>query len=357
MSESTNKRTVLLVGPRGVVGGAVRQRLSVHADWDLVTASRREANRDENGDRFHAVSVDLLDAEASVTQLASFADVTHVVYAGYTERSTMAEMVAPNVAMLRNTIDGLVAAGARLEHVVLIGGGKSYGEHLGQYKTPAKESDSRFLGPIFYNDQEDLLSEAAGRDGFTWTVLRPDLVLGFAIGSPMNMLMSLGVYAAVCKDAGVPLRFPGTPEAWTALHQFTDANVLAAAVEWALSSPEAVGEVFNVTNGDNFRWQHLWDDIADVFGMPTAAPQPMSLTAQMADKGPQWDRIVHRHGLVDTDFADGSAWPFADAVLATDFDMVQSTIKIRQAGFDGCIDTHVSVIRHLKQLRDHGYLP
>jgi nucleoside-diphosphate-sugar epimerase len=173
----------------------------------------------------------------------------------------------------------------------------------------------------------------------------------------MNMLMSLGVYAALCQDAGVPLRFPGTPGAWRALHQATDAELLAAAVEWALTSPTAAGEVFNVTNGDNFRWQHLWGDIAEVFGIPTADPQPMSLTEQTADKGPQWDALVHRHGLVTTDYAAVSGWPFADAVWATDYDMVQSTIKIRQAGFDGCIDTHHSVVGHLTRLRGHGYLP
>lgn len=354
MNEPQPKGRVLLVGPHGVVGGAVRERLEPHPDWDLVTASRRTT--ENTSDRVHAVSVDLLDPTASVPQLAGLSNVTHVVFAAYAERPTMAEMVAPNVDMLRHTLDGLNAAGAHLEHVVLIGGGKSYGEHLGPYKTPAKESDPPFLGPIYYNNQEDLLTQTAARDGFTWTVLRPDLVLGFATGSPMNMLLALGVYASLCKDAGVPLRFPGTPAAWTALHQFTDANILAAAVEWALTSPNAVAEVFNVTNGDNFRWQHLWDDIASVFDMPTAPPQPMSLTEQMADKGRQWEALVQRHGLVQTDYADVSAWQFADAVLATDYDMVQSTIKIRQAGFTGCVDTHTSVVEHLNRLRDHGYV-
>lgn len=356
MTQLPNERSVLLVGPHGVVGGAIRQRFASHRDWELATASRRAPAAAADAS-LRAISVDLLDPDASTAQFASLADVTHVVFAGYTERPTMAEMVAPNVAMLRNTLAALLAAGARLEHVVLIGGGKSYGEHLGPYKTPAKESDPRFLGPIFYNDQEDLLTQTATRVGFTWTVLRPDLVFGFAVSSPMNMLMSLGVYAALSKDAGIPLRFPGTPGAWTALHQITDADVLAAAVEWALTSSNAADEVFNVTNGDNFRWQHLWGDIADVFAMPSAAPQPMSLTDQMADKRAQWEQLVHHHGLVETDYADVSAWPFADAVLATDYDLVQSTIKIRQAGFTGCVDTHDSVVRHLSGLREHGYLP
>lgn len=321
-----------------------------------MTASRRPPAPD-GPPGLRAVSVDLLDRPHVFAGLAGLGDVTHVVFAGYTERPTMAAAVGPNVAMVRNTLDALVAAGARLERVVLIGGGKSYGEHLGPYKTPAKEADPRLLGPIFYNDQEDLLQRTAAREGFTWTVLRPDLVIGFALGSPMNILTALGVYASLCKDAGVPLRFPGSTGAWTALHQATDTDVLAAAVEWALGSPRASGEVFNVTNGDNFRWHQLWDDVAAVFEMPVAEPQPMSLTAQMADKGPQWQALVRRHRLVSTTYAEVSAWPFADAVLATDYDMVQSTIKIRQAGFDDCADTHASVTSHLARLREHGYLP
>lgn len=357
MSHTSPRSRVLLVGPHGAVGGAVRKRLLSNPDWELVTASRRVPAPTADDGAMRAISVDLLDADASINHFAGLADVTHLVYAGYTERSTMAEMVEPNVAMLRNTLHGLRAAGAHLRHVVLIGGGKSYGEHLGPYKTPAKESDPRLLGPIFYNDQEDLLLHEATRDGFTWTVLRPDAIIGFAVGSPMSMLLPLGMYAALCKDAGVPLRFPGTPGAWSALHQFTDSDLLAGAVEWALTSSNAVGEIFNVTNGDNFRWQHLWGDIAEVFAMPTAAPQPMSLTEQMADKAPAWARLVQEHGLIDIAYSDVSAWPFADAVLSTDHDMVQSTIKIRRAGFTDCVDTHDSVIRHLARLREHGYLP
>ena len=124
--------------------------------------------------------------------------------------------------------------------MVLIGGGKSHGEHLGPDKTPAKESDPRFPGPIFYNDQEDLLAFRADRDDFTFRVLRPDLVIGFSLGSPMNLLGAIGVYAAMSRAAGVPLRFPGTHEAWAALQQFTDADLRASAAQWALTpAPES----------------------------------------------------------------------------------------------------------------------
>jgi nucleoside-diphosphate-sugar epimerase len=345
--------TVLVTGPHGVTGGAITRRLAANVDWQVLTASRRGAPA---GLDVQHLTVDLLDPGA-LTGQPSLARVTHLVYAACTQRVTMAETTGPNLSMLNHTLDGLATVGAAVEHVVLIGGGKSYGAHLGPYKTPAKESDPRFLGPIFYNDQEDPLAARAERDGFTFTVLRPDVAIGFSLGSPMNLLGSIGVYAAVSKAEGIPLRFPGGPGAWTALHQVTDADLLGAAVQWALTADTARGETFNVINGDQFRWEHLWDDIAAVFEMPTAAPQPMKLAEPMADKEPLWDALIARHTLRRIPYRQIASWDFADGVWWSQYDMVQSTIKIRQAGFADCIDSHHSITTKLRQLRHDRYLP
>lgn len=344
---------LLVIGPHGVAGGAIARRFDVDDGWEVITASRRSAPA---GQAATHLSVNLLEPNA-LTHAAVLSRVTHVAYAAYVEGHTMAETTAPNVAMLTHTLDGLKSVGASVEQVVLIGGGKSFGEHLGPYKTPAKETDPRFLGPIFYNDQEDLLSTRAEIEGFTFTVLRPDVVIGFSLDSPMNLLGAIGVYAALSNAAGVPLRFPGTHSAWTALHQFTDADLLAAAVQWALTAVPARGEIFNVINGDHFRWQHLWQDIADVFDMPTATPQPMNLVTQMGDKGPDWDALVARDGLRKTPYGQIASWQFADGLWQSGFDMVQSTIKIRQAGFADSVDSHQSITKKLRQLRQDKYLP
>ncbi|MEU6040568.1 SDR family oxidoreductase [Actinomadura sp. NPDC047616] len=340
--------TVLVAGAHGVVGGAVVKALRDAGDRFVTVARRGPVEPDDDH-----VRVDLLDASATSAALKDRPDIDAVVFAAYVERPTMAETVGPNTAMLRHLLDAVPAP----RHVVLIGGGKSYGEHLGHYKTPAKESDPRFLGPIFYNDQEDLLYEDAARRDYTWTVLRPDGVIGPSLGSPMNLLTGIAVYAGVCRRLGVPLRFPGSPGAWGALHQATDGRILAAAVRWALRTEAARGEVFNVTNGDHFRWMHLWPEIADFFGMDTAPPQPMALAEQMADKGPVWDAIVREHELRPTTLAQIASWPFVDGWLGSGADMVQSTIKIRQAGFGACVDTHVSFLENLATLRDLSLIP
>jgi nucleoside-diphosphate-sugar epimerase len=347
----------LVVGAHGVIGGAVVERLRKESRAVATVARRGAAELLDGTTVDDHVQVDLLDGPATAAAFAGRTDITDVVHAAYTERETMAATVAPNVAMLRHVLEAVHASGSLLRHVVLIGGGKSYGEHLGGYKSPAKESDPRFLGPIFYNDQEDLLRTDAERAGYTWTVLRPDAVLGLSFGSPMNMLTGLAVYAGVCRHQGVPLRYPGVAGAWTALHQATDAGIVAGAVAWALDAPTARGEVFNVTNGDGFRWQHLWPELAEFFGMPTAAPQPMPLGEQMADKGPVWDEIVARHGLRPTPMSALASWPFVDGWFATDADMVQSTIKIRRAGFGECIDTHESFLSGLSLMRRLALIP
>jgi nucleoside-diphosphate-sugar epimerase len=354
------RRQVLVIGAHGVIGRAVAELLDGERDRDVVTLARRGPLTSLAGERTvgaQHVAVDLLDAAATRTALRDARDVSHVVFAAYVERPTMAETVAPNVAMLANALDALASAGAPLERVLLIGGGKSYGAHLGPYKTPARESDPRLPGPIFYNDQEDLLRARAAAGGFAWTVLRPDVVIGPSVGSPMNILTGLAVYAAISKAEGVPLRFPGSPGAWTALHQITDAGLLARGVRWALDSPAAAGEIFNLTNGDTFRWQHVWDEVAGVFELPTATPQPMPLAEQMADREPLWDRLVAEHGLRTTPWAQIVSWPFTEAIWRTDHDLVQSTVKIRKAGFAGCEDSHTSLVSGLRRLRALRFVP
>ena len=60
--------------------------------------------------------------------------------------------------MLRNLLDGLASAGAKLERVVLYQGAKVHGVHLGPVPSPYYEDgDRRHNGPNFYFAYEDEL--------------------------------------------------------------------------------------------------------------------------------------------------------------------------------------------------------
>jgi nucleoside-diphosphate-sugar epimerase len=353
-STAANRKKALVVGALGVIGRALTDHLSKLPDWEVVGLSRRRPDF-ESGAEF--VSVDLLDSEDCEKKLGPLNGVTHVFYAAYQERPTPAELVEPNVRMLRNVVETVEAASQGLRHVGLMQGGKAYGVHLGPFKTPAKETDPRHMPPNFYYDQEDYLKEHERGKDWSWSAFRPEAVCGFAVGNPMNLLMVIAVYAAISKELGLPLRFPGKLGAYAALYQVTDASLLARAAVWAATEPRCAGEVFNVTNGDYFRWEHLWPSFADFFGMELAPPQPLSLVEHMSDKGPVWDTLVEKHGLKPYRYGEIAAWGFGDAIFGSDWDNISSTVKARRLGFGDCLDTEDMFLRRFSDLRKERVIP
>lgn len=321
--------------------------------WQVYGVSRRDL---PDADWDH-LSVDLLDPAAATAGLAGLSAVTHLVFAAYIEKSTDPELIEVNDALLRNTLDALAAAGAPLKHVTLYQGGKAYGHHLGFFNTPAKESDPRLIAPHFYYTQEDLLRQTAAERGFTFTALRPEGVTGYAVGNPMNLLLVIGVYAAITKELGLPLRFPGTRAAYEALYQTTDAELLARATVWAGSAENAAGQVFNVNNGDQFRWSGLWPRFAAHFGMEYAPPQQMSLVEAMPTRADVWQRLVERHDLVPTPFEELVGWGVGDFLFHHEADNITSTVKVRQAGFADALDTETRLPELFDRFVEQRVLP
>lgn len=229
----------------------------------------------------------------------------------------------------------------QVRHVTLLQGTKAYGIHHGTYRIPARESDARFIASNFYYDQEDLLRERSRSRGYDFTILRPQIVCGFALGNPMNAVTAVGVYAAICKELGQPLRFPGGVACF---QEATDADLLAKAIRWAGVEPRAAGEIYNITNGDCFSWPNIWPLIAAEFGVEPGVAHAFSLADVMADKAPVWDRIVARHGLKPYRYDEIVAnWQFLDFTLrhgkTTPQHSIMSTIKARKHGFHDCEDT------------------
>jgi hypothetical protein len=111
--------------------------------------------------------------------------------------------------MLANTVEVVERSSPTLRKVLLVEGAKFYGAHLSPYKTPAKETDLRHMPPNFYYDQEDYLVERSAGKTWSWTAFRPSSICGFAVGNPMNMAAVIAVYASLCRELRLPLRFPG----------------------------------------------------------------------------------------------------------------------------------------------------
>ena len=354
----SERKLAVVVGALGIIGRYIVERLLRQDDWSVVGVSRRAA---ETTPRYRHISVDLLDREAAAARLAGLADATHVFYAAFQAASgaaaDYASNIAPNRDMLVNAVTAIDAASPALRRVVLVTGTKYYGAHLGPFKTPARESDPRHLGPNYYFDQIDWLAGFQRGKRWDWVELRPQTLCGFAPGTPMSLAPAIAVYAAISRELGLPLRFPGKAGAYASIYQVTESSHFANAVRWAADEPRCALEAFNITNGDYFRWQNLWPKLAAAFDMPAGEPQTISLIAHMADKAPLWRAMTEKYGLKSYAYEELVAWPFADYVFGCDWDVMSDVTKSRRFGFHDVVDSEEMFVRLMRRFRTERIVP
>jgi nucleoside-diphosphate-sugar epimerase len=348
------QRKAFVVGALGVVGRGLINHLLGLPEWEVVALSRRPIERRA---RLRTINVDLLDHSCCEAALVGLKDVTHVFYVAYAPRPTHAEEVEPNLRMLQNLMEALEPVALDLQHVTLMQGTKAYGAHLGPYKTPARETDLRIISPLFYYPQQDYLSALAHGKAWKWSVMRPRCIWGFSIGSTMNMITALAVYAAISRELGLPLCFPGTEGGYRRIEQAVDTELLAKACVWVATEPRCANQIFNVANGGLFRWQDMWPRIAEVLGMSVGPIRNVRLTEAMADKGPLWSRIVETHGLQPLPYEQLVDWSFADFQWRMDYDHISDTTKLFRYGFREMVDDEEMIVRMLRHMQQERIIP
>ena len=348
------KKVALAIGATGIIGRSFIRHVDKLDDWEVIALSRRPPDWPT---RARHVAADLSDPADAKAKLGELKDVTHVFYSAYVDGPTWAAQAGPNAALLRNALDGLEPAAKGLKHVCLLQGTKYYGHHLGAYKTPAKENDPRHMPPNFYFDQQDLLIERSRGKAWSWSALRPHTVIGYAVGNPLNLLSGLAVYAAISKELGLPLRFPGTRECYSRIMQATDSGLLARSMAWAATTPACAGQAYNITNGDFFRWENLWPKLARAFDMPVGPVQTIDLAVMMADKAPLWDAMVKKYDLRKISYQDAANWRFMNYAFRVDWDAMSDTLKCRRDGFLEFMDSEAMYLRLIEKLRAERFIP
>ena len=196
--------------------------------------------------------------------------------------------------------------------------------------------------------------------------------------TPVPLAHGVGVYAAISKEMGHDLVFPGSETFYTKFDSFTSSMIHAQFCEWAALEPKAANQAFNVTNGDTESWQNLWPRVARRFGMKVKPDQfagkselsgetvldktPISVLekeiglqgrtqqskleqrinlvkwSQQDEVKKAWDRLAEREGL-QKDAFEKATWAFLDFILGRNFDCVISMSKAREFGWTGYADT------------------
>lgn len=142
--------------------------------------------------------------------------------------------------ILANILDSLIPDAPNLEHVCLQMGSEHYlGSHdisaMDMISDPCEALFHKRLprlnnGDFSYYNLEDVLSAKLGQSyiKISWSFHRPTVILlSFSplSGSSMNLLVSVVVYAAICKEEGMRFRFSGNSVKWEELTDASDADV------------------------------------------------------------------------------------------------------------------------------------
>ncbi|RIV86820.1 NAD-dependent epimerase/dehydratase family protein [Aurantiacibacter zhengii] len=358
-------RKIAIIGGSGLIGQSCLAYFGAQSDCEVVAISRRSPFH-LHGATF--VSTDLRDTESVANAAQALKGTTHVIYAALYEAPSLVsgwsdeDQARINDEMLRNLMTIGIADHDALKHVTLMQGTKAYGVHIRPMTLPARENRSEYIdGPNFYWDQQAYISDLAEKEGWAYTILRPQFVFGHSLGAPMNMIPALGVYAAILRERGEPLYYPGGP---MGILEAVDADLIAQAIDWSHGAETAKNEIFNITNGDIFLWKNIWDSLAEALHIEPGGDRPMELAAEMPKCSDEWDAIRSKYDLVSPpiDKFVGSSFQYADFALGYGrtepwADSIVSTVKLRKAGFSGAIDTEDMFAKWFERLRQDRLLP
>ena len=356
-------RKVAVVGASGVVGRALLEHLHLSGEQTIGLSRRPPADLPAT----EFIPLDLNDREACLQVATSdLRDASHLVYAALYEKPGLIagwqeqDQMQTNLTMLQNLLEPLKQSRS-LRHITLLQGTKAYGAHVAPMKIPGLERDPRHDHENFYWLQQDYLEAACADQGWQFTIWRPQVIFGHALHAPMNLLNAIAVYATLQRERSLPLVYPGGP---SGVSEAIDADLLAQAIEFSFDHPGFAGETFNITNGDVFRWQDLWPRLAEMFDMETGEPQRQLLSDSLYDCEDLWSEIILKYCLKPYSIRElaGDSFYYADALFNTYGDVppppaLVSTIKLRQAGFQDCIDTEAMFSRWFDKLRALKVLP
>src|SRR5438309_1951940 len=358
-------KKVVVAGATGLVGSATLRHFGASGDCDVVALSRRKP-RDLYGARH--VPIDLT-SEADCRRAASeLSGATHLVYAALYEAPQLVDgwrdqqQIKTNDLMLRNLMSVLEPVAPGLRHVALLQGTKAYGVHVRPLTVPAREGRSEmYEQPNFYWAQENFLRKLQTGKAWHFSILRPVLIVGLAMGGAMDLIPPLGVYAAMLREQGRDLDYPGGAPR---VGQAVDVDLLARAIAWSGQAEAARNQAFNVTNGDVFTWENVWPAIADALGMKPGKAVPLSLAKEYPNWIAPWEALRLRHDLIspDPEAFVGLSFQYADYSMRFGPTVpgppsIVSTVKINQAGFTEMMDTEAMFRKWFGQARASRLLP
>jgi nucleoside-diphosphate-sugar epimerase len=257
MEPSTSQnRTIFITGGTGLVGGhAVEEALRRgHQVRALVRASSDSRRLDALG--VEKVPGDLEDAEALRRGVAG-ADWVFNCAAKVGDWGTLEEFRRLNVVALRWLLDAASEAGVeRFVHVSSLGVYEGR-DHHGTDETVAPAADSLDAYTRSKTEAEALALEYHKKSGLPVTVVRPGFIYGEHDRTVLpKLLLNL--------RRGSFAYFGSGEQALNCIYVKNLVHALFLAAE----NPAAVGEVFNLTDGESVSKERFVSRVAELAGLP-----------------------------------------------------------------------------------------
>ncbi|KAH7104652.1 NAD dependent epimerase/dehydratase family protein [Auriculariales sp. MPI-PUGE-AT-0066] len=395
--------TAIVTGATGMLGRELINELGRHPEtWKTVHALSRSKKGDLPANAVHN-HVDFSQSVEQMSRDLKGVEADYVFFSAYLQKDSEEEACRVNGELLDNFLKALEMNNvvSKIKRILLVTGGKIYGVHLGRVKVPMVESDPWLpeppYPPNFYTVQIHILQEFCKKHpNVSWTTTLPNDVIGYVRGNFMNLITGVGYYAAVCKELGAPFLFPGGRRFYEGYDSFSSSRLHAEFCLWAVLTPEAANQTFNIVNGDIESWSNIWPKIAQRYGLTIPANQfdlpveaaytdmplfespPINLSAAERGLGhipasklerrvdlvkwaekPEvkeaWARVAKRQGLHD-EFGQAT-WFFINFVLGRNYDLIISMSKARKMGWTGYEDSWESFEHTFDALEADKLLP
>ncbi|KAK2601232.1 hypothetical protein N8I77_010696 [Diaporthe amygdali] len=361
-------RVAFVTGANGISGNAIIEQLirTTREEWSkIVITSRRPLFYYWQDPRIEFIAVDFLEPLDSIIKQLSIVceDITHAFFASYIHVADFKSLRDENVPLFQNFLQAIDIVAPKLQRVCLQTGNKHYGCHLGPVPIPLNESLGRLdkSGTNFYYDQEDVLFELAARRPWSYNIVRPHAIVGYAPGA--------AIYFLICRELGEEPKFPGNESIYNDLDDSSSATSLADLTLYVTTEEQAKNEDFIHTNGDVYMWRYFWPFLASHFGLKVPITQfskakgttktydnEVLLVEWAIDKRPVWERICAKYGGKPEAF-DWGTWQFFEWSLGKTWPTVASNAKARRYGWKRIDNTHDAWIDTFKTLANAGVIP
>jgi len=327
--------------------------------------------------------LDLLNREQSLAQISAIPKIqytTHVFFAAYTGHGdSYEELRAKNEAILVNAVGAVEICCPVLRVWTLQTGGKAYGvefrDHV-PYNPPLREDMPRIPDPyaqnVFYYPQVDIMKRASANKPWTFCEIRPDAIVGFVPqNNAMNIAQALGLFLSLWKETELQdsaprsVPFPGSMEAYTALHTDTSQDILARFHIHASLHPNEVSErTFNVADGPATTWEVEWPKICEYFGLRGIPPPSTTTNGEAPFNAQEW---VDSHRSIWADWVarnqlregalEGTGWKFMQDVMAIPFRRDYDLSASREVGFTEEREHYLGYLRCFDEMSKARIIP